>query len=93
VRFVCEAIAPPLSAKESNHGIIVGGVTEGVGVLEGVGVWLGVGDFDGVRVLRGVRVRVALGVGVKVFVEVAVGGNRRVGVSNTSAGYSSNMAE
>ena len=68
------------------HGIIVGGVTEGVRVFDGVGVLRGVGVADGVSVLRGVRVNVAVGVAVGVTVAVNVGGNNLVGVSRTSGG-------
>ena len=50
-----------------------------------VGVLLGVGDMDGVADMR-VRVGSGEGVTVGVRVGVKVGGNRRVGVSNISAG-------
>ena len=92
MRFVYGAIAPPLSARESNHGITVGGVEDGDGVAEGVGVLVGVGDAKGVAGLR-VRVGLSVGVDVGVRVGVNVGGNKRVGVTNTSEGYSSSMAE
>ena len=74
------AIALAMTCVWFHHGIIVGGVTDGVGVMEGVRV------IDGVRVGRGVRVAVAVGVDVGVFEEVGEGGNTRVGVSNTSGG-------
>ena len=62
-------------------------------MFDGVSVLLGVGDSDGVNVMRGVRVGVIVGVKVEVTVEVGVGGSNRVGVSNTSDGYSWSMAE
>jgi len=63
------------------------GVTDGVTVMVGGGGWLGVPVGLRVRVGNGVRV------GIGVFVEVGVGGKTLVGVSNTSGGYSSSMAE
>ena len=46
----------------------------------------------GVKVGRGVRVGNGVRVGSGVRVAVAVGGNKRVGVTSTSGGYSSSMA-
>ena len=84
----CENERNAIRVRERNipHGIIVGGVGDGIGVLEGIGVLLGVGDNDGVNVIRRVRVGVMEGVKVGVTVDVGVGGNNLVGVSKTSDG-------